>query len=97
MIPAGHKMPIGPNRLGVRVDQVASAVAARPPTRWQRRSCQNTGHRHRRLMHHTHICQTSGDSIRLTQAITLDFRCYAAASSQARRMAWISSGVGWSG
>jgi DNA replication protein DnaC len=22
-----------------------------------------------RLMHHTHICQTSGDSIRLTQAI----------------------------
>ena len=26
----------------------------------------------------------------------LDFRRYAAASSQARRMAWISSGVGWS-
>lgn len=27
----------------------------------------------------------------------LDFRSYAAASSQARRMAWISSRVGWPG
>ncbi len=27
----------------------------------------------------------------------LDFRCYAAAASQARRMTRISSGVGWSG
>jgi DNA replication protein DnaC len=30
---------------------------------------QDPGHRHRRLMHHAHVCQTSGDSIRLTQAL----------------------------
>ncbi len=29
--------------------------------------------------------------------VALDFRSYAAASSQASRMAWISWGVGWSG
>jgi hypothetical protein len=30
-------------------------------------------------------------------SLQLDFRGYAAMPSQARRMVWISSGVGWSG
>jgi len=40
------------------------------PGRIRRADAQNAGHRHiDRLLHHAHLCQTTGDSVRLSQAL----------------------------
>ncbi len=42
-------------------------------------------------------CGSRSSSFNSRCSGTLDFRCYAAACAQAKRTAWTSSGVGWSG